>query len=126
VDRTGRVRKIHSGFAGPGTGHHERLVAELTGLIEELRGTGCRRRAGLEARRAPRACDERARFHRRGRAAFNVGPAPLAIYYEHPRWFEPLFAELDRRGVPHLKLHSTSTLRPEPSGRRRPTSSSIA
>jgi len=36
----------------------------------------------------------------------NLGSLPLAIYYEHPRWFEPLFAELDRRGVPHLKLHS--------------------
>jgi hypothetical protein len=23
----------------------------------------------------------------------------LAIFYEHPRWFEPLFAALDRRGV---------------------------
>jgi thiol-disulfide isomerase/thioredoxin len=37
VDRAGHVRKIHSGFAGPGTGsNHERLVAELTGVIEEL------------------------------------------------------------------------------------------
>lgn len=37
VDRTGRVRRIHSGFAGPATGaHHERLVAELTRVIEEL------------------------------------------------------------------------------------------
>jgi glutathione synthase/RimK-type ligase-like ATP-grasp enzyme len=24
---------------------------------------------------------------------------PLAIYYEHPLWFRPLFAELDRRGI---------------------------
>jgi len=23
----------------------------------------------------------------------------LAIYYEHPDWFRPLFAELDERGV---------------------------
>ena len=23
----------------------------------------------------------------------------LAVFYEHPQWFEPLFAELDRRGV---------------------------
>lgn len=29
---------------------------------------------------------------------------PLAIYYEHPDWFRPLFQELDRRGVPHLRL----------------------
>ncbi len=29
---------------------------------------------------------------------------PLAIYYEQPHWFKPLFAELDRRGVPYVKL----------------------
>ncbi len=23
----------------------------------------------------------------------------LAILYEHPKWFEPLFAALDRRGI---------------------------
>lgn len=31
---------------------------------------------------------------------------PLAIYYEHPDWFRPLFAELDRRGVPYVRLHA--------------------
>ncbi len=37
VGRDGRVRKIHSGFAGPGTGrHHQELVAELEAAIEEL------------------------------------------------------------------------------------------
>ncbi|MBI4420723.1 MAG: hypothetical protein HY560_07850 [Gemmatimonadetes bacterium] len=33
---------------------------------------------------------------------------PIAIYYEHPDWFRPLFAELDRRGTPYLKLHAAS------------------
>jgi hypothetical protein len=33
------------------------------------------------------------------------GLEPLAIYYEHPDWFRPLFAELDRRGTPYVKLH---------------------
>jgi len=33
---------------------------------------------------------------------------PLAIYYEHPDWFRPLFAELDRRGTPYVKLHAAS------------------
>jgi glutathione synthase/RimK-type ligase-like ATP-grasp enzyme len=28
----------------------------------------------------------------------------LAIYYEHPEWFKPLFAELERRGVPYDRL----------------------
>ena len=29
---------------------------------------------------------------------------PIAIYYEHPDWFRPLFAELDRRGTPYLAV----------------------
>lgn len=29
---------------------------------------------------------------------------PIAIYHEHPDWFRPLFAELDRRGVPYVRL----------------------
>jgi glutathione synthase/RimK-type ligase-like ATP-grasp enzyme len=31
---------------------------------------------------------------------------PLAIYYEHPDWFRPLFTELDRRGVPYDLIHA--------------------
>jgi predicted ATP-grasp superfamily ATP-dependent carboligase len=34
----------------------------------------------------------------------------LAIYYEHPDWFRPLFAELDRRAVPYVKLDATRHL----------------
>lgn len=33
---------------------------------------------------------------------------PLAIYYEHPEWFKPLFAELDRRGIPYVRLDAGS------------------
>lgn len=29
---------------------------------------------------------------------------PIAIYYEHPDWFRPLFLELDRRRVAYVKL----------------------
>ncbi len=29
---------------------------------------------------------------------------PIAIYYEQPNWFKPLFAELERRGTPYVKL----------------------
>jgi thiol-disulfide isomerase/thioredoxin len=37
VGRDGRVRKIHSGFAGPATGdHHRALVAELEATVQEL------------------------------------------------------------------------------------------
>ena len=32
---------------------------------------------------------------------------PLAIYYEHPDWFRPLFAELDRRAIPYVTLDAT-------------------
>jgi D-ala D-ala ligase C-terminus len=31
---------------------------------------------------------------------------PIAIYYEQPNWFKPLFAELDRRGTPYVKLYA--------------------
>ena len=32
---------------------------------------------------------------------------PIAILYEHPEWFKPLFAELDHLGVPYLPLQAT-------------------
>ncbi len=31
---------------------------------------------------------------------------PIAIYYEHPDWFRPLFEQLDERGVPWVKIHA--------------------
>ncbi|HEV7373868.1 MAG TPA: hypothetical protein VGN95_04070 [Pyrinomonadaceae bacterium] len=31
----------------------------------------------------------------------------IAIYYEHPDWFRPLFAELDRRGTPYVRLDAS-------------------
>jgi hypothetical protein len=31
---------------------------------------------------------------------------PIGILYEHPDWFRPLFAELDRRGVPYEPIHA--------------------
>jgi hypothetical protein len=31
---------------------------------------------------------------------------PIGILYEHPQWFGPLFAELERRGAPYAKLHA--------------------
>ena len=33
---------------------------------------------------------------------------PFAIYYEHPEWFRPLFAELDRRGLPYARVDAAS------------------
>ena len=53
-----------------------------------------------------------ARAHRRAVAeaqevmGHGVPESRLGIYYEHPDWFQPLFAELDRRGVPYDALHA--------------------
>lgn len=33
---------------------------------------------------------------------------PIAIYYEHPDWFRPLFAELDRRGIDYVRIDAAS------------------
>jgi hypothetical protein len=33
---------------------------------------------------------------------------PIAIYYEHPDWFRPLFRELDRRQVPYVTIDAAS------------------
>src|ERR1700753_3742711 len=41
-------------------------------------------------------------------AAAHGLPLPIAIYYEHPVWFERLFAELDRRGTPYVKVRALS------------------
>src|SRR5437868_15367731 len=50
----------------------------------------------------------------RGRAATTIAVArprtppmtarPIAVHHEHPDWFRPLFAELDRRGLPYVRL----------------------
>ncbi|HEV3393091.1 MAG TPA: hypothetical protein VG103_06230 [Chthoniobacterales bacterium] len=34
-------------------------------------------------------------------------PKPMAIYYEHPDWFRPLFAELDARDINYIKLNAS-------------------
>ncbi len=33
---------------------------------------------------------------------------PIAIYYEHPDWFKPLFAELEKRGIPFEKIDAVN------------------
>ena len=30
---------------------------------------------------------------------------PIAIYHEHPDWFKPLFAELEKRNLPYIRLN---------------------
>src|SRR5712691_4724842 len=31
---------------------------------------------------------------------------PIGVLFEHPEWFRPLFAELDRRGLPYEPIHA--------------------
>ena len=33
---------------------------------------------------------------------------PIAIYHEHPDWFKPLFAELERRELPYVRLDASA------------------
>src|SRR5436305_1877530 len=35
---------------------------------------------------------------------------PIAIYHEHPDWFKPLFAALERRGLPHVRIDASHHL----------------
>ena len=37
-----------------------------------------------------------------------IDDRPIAILYEHPDWFKPLFAELERRGVPFIRLDANA------------------
>jgi len=46
---------------------------------------------------------------------------PIGILYEHPLWFEPLFAELDRRGVDYRRLPAGELIF-DPGERRSPYS----
>jgi glutathione synthase/RimK-type ligase-like ATP-grasp enzyme len=32
---------------------------------------------------------------------------PIAVFYEHPYWFEPLFAELEKREIPYVRIDAT-------------------
>ena len=42
---------------------------------------------------------------------------PLAILHEHPDWFRPLFAELERRGLAYERIDAASHCY-DPSGER--------
>ena len=47
----------------------------------------------------------------------------IAIFYEHPAWFAPLFAEIDRRGIAYDRsLRPTALTRPIVSRRMRSSS----
>ena len=33
---------------------------------------------------------------------------PIAVFHEHPDWFKPLFAELERRAIPYVRLDAAA------------------
>lgn len=41
-----------------------------------------------------------------GAASFLGDVRPVGVLYEHPQWFEPLFAELERREIPYERIHA--------------------
>ena len=58
-------------------------------------------RAKTANRKAPRRAPSQKRKSRR---SGKTAREPIAIYHEHPRWFLPVFAELDRRAIPYVRL----------------------
>jgi len=47
-------------------------------------------------------------------------PEPIAVYYEHPVWFERVFAELDRRKTSYVKINAAHHhYDPSPNGSER-------
>src|SRR2546429_649267 len=62
------------------------------------------------ARRSTARCGKRSRWRAPAATEETTSPVsattqrPIAIYYEHPDWFRPLFQELDRRGVPYVRI----------------------
>ena len=36
---------------------------------------------------------------------YTTSMKPFAIYHEHPDWFKPLFAELEKRGIPYERIN---------------------
>ncbi|MGQ0641426.1 MAG: ATP-grasp domain-containing protein [Gemmatimonadaceae bacterium] len=37
-----------------------------------------------------------------------TAPAPIAIFHEHPDWFRPLFATLERRDIPYQRIDAAA------------------
>jgi hypothetical protein len=47
-------------------------------------------------------------IQRRARSLQLLMGKPVGVLYEHPQWFVPLFAELERRGIPYERIHADS------------------
>src|SRR5207244_3969109 len=78
---------------------HERAVCRRDAGRRAVRG---RRPRGA---RSGRAGERRKRLRGRRHVPMSATTErPMAIYYEHPDWFRPLFLELDRRRVPDVRV----------------------
>ena len=97
---------------GASTGHAGAVSEGLVPLLESVgaRVVGQLYATDGEFREGQPNPDLAARLERIIQAAASPVPANgngrrrIAIYYEHPHWFEPLFAELDRRGIPYDRI----------------------
>lgn len=38
----------------------------------------------------------------------SLSSRPLAVFHEHPDWFRPMFTELERRGIPYVRLDAAA------------------
>src|SRR3989475_4104626 len=65
------------------------------------------------ARRSTARCGKRSRWRAPAATEETTSPVsattqrPIAIYYEHPDWFGPLFRELAGRGRPYVRVDAT-------------------
>lgn len=72
-------------------------------MVPTASGLSGRDRLSLARDAGPRRRNN-AGLHRRQAFKGNPDMTSLAILYEHPAWFAPLFAALDRRGIDHALL----------------------
>src|SRR5687768_1280719 len=94
-----------------------------SGFLALVRPNEAARMAALPAGSPPRDTREGS-MHSGSQASDDIGNAtipsnilniregvmtqPIGILYEHPEWFKPLFATLDRRGLPYEPIHAES------------------
>src|ERR1051325_916197 len=124
VDHRLRPRLARVGAAGRGTGSSARRRSRAPAAARQ-RGRArdgerrLRHRRAVQERRAGRRARRADRARRAGSRTVGLNNLDnldhldhlddltmIGIYYEHPHWFTPLFAELDRRGTPYELLHA--------------------
>ena len=77
------------------------LPLHISGVSFKTIGYGLPRVRAAVCRRVPRPCGPT-------HAPTARTIMTIAIYHEHPDWFRPLFAELERRGLPYERLDAAA------------------